>query len=622
MKPQHWGYVFAGVLTLAIYANSLDNPFHYDDVHSIVDNPHVRNLTLIPWYFVAPTAFSADPENAMYRPLLLATFAGNYAISGYEVWSYHLLALLLHLACALLVGIVGQKLLRDQWAGLFAAALFAVHPINTEPVNYISSRSEILAAFFFLLGFYAYLNGGPRKWLYVAGFFAAGLLSKSTMVVFPLVLVAYEGIVRRHLPRREKGLFSTLGLVAGGYILMVWSLLAKATVGEPVRPYDQQIWTQVKAMVFYIKMLFWPTAQSVDHQFLLSDSLSDPIAATAAGMLVSLVLLALYHRDRHPIPLFALTWSFIALAPASLVPLNVLVNEHRLYLPAAAFAIVIAYGGLQLRSRVGNWQICTIALLILTAGSWATIERNRVWQDEYALWGDAADKAPLMARPFIYLGGAYMRDGRAAEAVAAFEHVVRRDPHYTLAYINLSELYQGQGRYDLAVNLMEKAVVINAGDADLWGDLAKLYRARQDWPRALAAYDQAVKLAPQDPALRNNLGNTYQVLGRPKEALKQHEQALLQEPDDPETLLNLGNAHLMMKDSKRAFTSFQRAKASYQRALAGQGENADSWFNLGYVFERLGDVERGLAAYDRAVALDAGYAAQVSARRKMLGGHP
>ena len=85
------------LVSFAVYANSLDNPFLYDDQHSIVDNPHLRDLGRVPSYFIDPTAFSADPENAMYRPLLLTTFALNYAIGGYEVRGYHLFSLALHL---------------------------------------------------------------------------------------------------------------------------------------------------------------------------------------------------------------------------------------------------------------------------------------------------------------------------------------------------------------------------------------------------------------------------------------------------------------------------------------------------------------------------------------------
>ena len=609
-----FAYILVCVLTVAVYANSLENPFHYDDMHSIVNNGSVRDLGHVPSYFVDAKAFSADPENAMYRPLLLATFALNYAISGYEVWSYHLVSLALHLACVLLLGALGRQLLDDYWASLFAAALFAVHPICSEPVNYISSRSEILASFFFLLGFCAYLQSGLRlRWLWVGLAFAAGLLSKSIIVVFPAVLLVYEMLVNRRWPVADKGLYALLFGIAVSYVLMVWSFLSKAAIGAPVRPYDQQLWTQVKAVVFYLKLLVWPTPLSVDHQFLLSDSFFDPFAASATLFLLSLLWLAFYHRRQHPLPLFALLWFLIALMPASLVPLNVLVNEHRLYLPSAAFALVIAYGGLNLRRKVPPGWLVGCGLVLMGVASWVTFERNKIWQDEYALWGDAAGKAPLMARPFIYLGDAHMRDGRVAEAVAAFVHVVRRDPGYTPAYVKLGKLYQSQSRDALAADILEKGLGVDRADPEIWAGLAELYRRRQDWQQSLDAYERAVALAPEDAGLRNNLGNTYQVFGRGEDGLAQHQKALALVPGDAETLLNLGNAHMMLQQ-------FNQAVSHYRQALAVRENFAGAWFNLGLAYERLAEAEEALRAYDRAAALEPAYREQVSTRRNALVG--
>ena len=602
-------YVLIGLITFGVYANSLHNPFHYDDLHSIVDNPHVRDIGRIPSFFVDPTAFSAEADNAMYRPLLLATFAINYAISGYEVYSYHLVALGLHLGCVLLLGAVARQLLADQYAAYFAAALFALHPINTEPINYISSRSEILASFFFLLGLYAYLRPGHRRYLWVGLAFAGGLLSKSTTVVFPLVLVAYELICYRRLQRADKGLYALLAGVASLYLMMVWTFLKKAAITAPVRPYDQQLWTQVKAMVFYLQMLVWPARQNVDHQFLLSDSLFEPIAASASFFLLSLVFLAIYHARQHPIPLWTLAWFLIALMPASLVPLNVLVNEHRLYLPCAAFALVSGYAGLALGKRVGRQWVLALGFAVLLAASWKTIERNGVWQNEYTLWRDAAAKAPLMARPSIFLGNAYMRDNRVVEAVAAFKHVLRRDPGFYPAHMHLATLYRRLGRDQQAVDILKKGLHLDPTNPAMWSALAESYRSQSGWHQSLSAYEKAVELAPEDAALRNNLGNIYQVLGRAPDALVHHQRALAIAPGDAETLLNLGNAHLMLQQ-------LQEALAHYQQAASARDDFAGAWFNMGYVLEKMALIERALSAYDRAVAIDPAYTSQVAARRR------
>ena len=331
------------LLPLAVYFNGLHNPFHYDDFHSIVDNPHLRDLTNIPTFFVDPSLFSAVPELAMYRPLLLVTYALNYALSGTEVWSYHLLTLLFHLTCVQLVYAIAKRLLGGRPAALLAALIFALHPVNSEAINYISSRSEVLAALFMLSGFYCFLaqSNRPQRALGVGSAYVAGLASKSIAIGLPVLLALYELLFE---PRsRDKKLYLLLAGMALVYLSWMAGFIREAGLETPVRSYGEQWWSQVKAIIFYLKLLCWPVGLSVDHQFLLSDSLFDPFAASAFFAFAALVGLAFVHRRRQPLPLFLLCWVLVGLAPSSLVPLNVLVNEHRLYLPSAAFALGLGW---------------------------------------------------------------------------------------------------------------------------------------------------------------------------------------------------------------------------------------------------------------------------------------
>jgi protein O-mannosyl-transferase len=131
-------FLLAAVITLA-YANALHVPFQFDDWHVLEGNPSIRSLDNLPRFFTDPTATSVLPENRDLRPLLMVTFALNYAVSGNRTWSYHLVNLLLHwLACLLLYRIVRDHLWRGDDAVPTAAAaalIVAVHPLNTEPVN-------------------------------------------------------------------------------------------------------------------------------------------------------------------------------------------------------------------------------------------------------------------------------------------------------------------------------------------------------------------------------------------------------------------------------------------------------------------------------------------------------
>ena len=146
------------MLCLAVYWNAIDNAFHYDDIHSIVDNPSVRSLDNVPLFFTNLRTFSADVDRGMFRPLLLVSYALNYAAGEYDVAGYRLTNILLHAANACLLAWLTGLVYPGRAAALIAALLFIVHPLATEPVNYISSRSESLAATFYLLTLALYIR--------------------------------------------------------------------------------------------------------------------------------------------------------------------------------------------------------------------------------------------------------------------------------------------------------------------------------------------------------------------------------------------------------------------------------------------------------------------------------
>src|SRR5262245_36734177 len=187
------------------YANSLGIGFHFDDWHVLEQNPHIRSVAEIPRFFVDPGTTSVLRENKDLRPVLMTTFALNYAVSGTAPWSYHLVTLLLHWIVALLVlRIVPDHLwLGDDGplVGLAAALVVAVHPLNTEPVDYISARSAVLTTALYLGAF----DAAVRRRAIVAVLLAAlAMLTKSVAITLPLVVLAhaYVGHAPRDVPWR------------------------------------------------------------------------------------------------------------------------------------------------------------------------------------------------------------------------------------------------------------------------------------------------------------------------------------------------------------------------------------------------------------------------------------
>ena len=234
------------LLLLAVglaHFNTLGNSFHFDDEHSLTENPHIRDLGNIPAFFVRTDMFSRNVGSDMYRPLVLVSYALNYRVGGFEVRGYDVVNLLLHvlvtwLVYGLLVSIGGSG-----YGGLFAPALFGVHPLTAEPVNYISSRSESMAALFALLSFYLYARSSRgRPSLLSLSAFAGALLSKSAAVCLPLALILYE-ISQRGEGGRGGGVYGVASGRSGCALVYVAgssALIRRGDDGERLRSWTDQ----------------------------------------------------------------------------------------------------------------------------------------------------------------------------------------------------------------------------------------------------------------------------------------------------------------------------------------------------------------------------------------------
>jgi tetratricopeptide (TPR) repeat protein len=565
------------VVLFLTYANSLENDFHYDDYHSIVKNRHIRSLGNMPQFFTDPQTFSMLKQRAMFRPLVLTSYALNHQFGQYRAYGYRLLNLAVHAACALLVFALARGLgLKPMWSG-FASLVFSLHPVQAETVNYISSRSESLAALGFLLGLIAFVRfrdlaarkGGGVTWFYVlaVGSLVVGLLAKSIVATLPAAILFFDWSGQRgrgdghdqgrdHMVSEEMAarvdivswlrIHLPLWIVVALYFVIVREFAATA-LATPVRSLDIQLFTQVKALVYYAMLTIMPVKLSIDHQFLASPSLASAPVVGAAALMVSMAVILLRTRARMmQALLLPMAWSVLVLLPTIIVPLNVLVNEHRLYLPLAFGAIALAglIPGRESVVRVGRARAIQITLgLCLLCFGFMSHERNQVWKNNFTIWSDAVSKGPLMFRAHQELGGVYESTGDLKTALRHYETASMLAPevpevHYNRgnalrvqgrtveaeqayrvsldasgetfvpALINLSSLLR-QVRPDESMALMEKARTLEPTNPDVWRALALLYKDRGQTAAAQSAFKRSLDLEPASAVTHYSLGNLY-----------------------------------------------------------------------------------------------------------------
>jgi hypothetical protein len=343
-------------LILIAYSNTFTADFHFDDNPAIVENSAIRRFT---W----------DSFMSMFsgtRPIVNLSLLLNYQMSGLNVVGWHIFNIGFHImnSCfvyLLLLWTLGLPSLRNRYGerarrmALFGALLFALHPVQTESVTYIISRTELLASFFYLATFLFFIKGAKtgKFFHYIPCFFTSLLAveSKEWAVTLPATLFLYdylfiaEGKLGPVLSRWKVYILVALpwGLIA--YVLMTTKLSGAGfgITGERSITPVTYLLTSFNVLWTYIRILIFPINQNLDYSYPIAKTLFEvPTLVSCIGH-VCMVATAiwLYAKRRWTLVPFGVAWFYITLSPTqSFVPILDVIFEHRVYLPSIGFFIV------------------------------------------------------------------------------------------------------------------------------------------------------------------------------------------------------------------------------------------------------------------------------------------
>jgi protein O-mannosyl-transferase len=536
-------FTFLGlVLLLAVclwtFWSSLWNPFHFDDA-LFLQSPQVAEPG-DPWYLLRP---------AQSRQLTYLSFYWNYRLGSTSPFGYHLVNLLLHLANVLAVFFFTRLILQretkdsgpwlQRWLPLAAAGIFALHPVQTEAVNYVYQRSTLLAALFTLLSMNSFLraqNSRRRKfWFAAAGvFFLFAVVSKEVAVALPLLWVVLlwaksidAGAFGRSLIRARWFML----VCALSFLCFVWILFhmsgqgGRAAIPGLLRGSPRYLLAQIQVLPGYIRMLILPTGLSIDHDFQTAPALS-PYGLLCILALAGIISFALFIRKRNSSLAFLISAFLIFLAPtSSIVPSNDMLVEHRLYLPMIAAAILMAWLAFALLRLIpianGPKAVASLAGLCLLLGCYSALAKGRtyIWGDNIRLWEDAVTKAPLKVRVYYNLGASslYRDRNRARQALL---RTIELNPKYAAALYDLGWLSQIEGDRVSARKYYGMAV---QSDPTLWqahhnlGNLDILEGRIQD---AMREFEETIRLRGDYGPAYVNLATLQMRAGNTRSALK------------------------------------------------------------------------------------------------------
>lgn len=545
----------AGALAVlfVVYAPSLHGAFQFDDAN-------------LPFTTTISAPFSVWVNGI--RPILMASYWLNARISGEDPYSYHVLNLLIHWVASGLIFLIVLRLAewggiqasrRIFWAG-FAAAVFLLHPVQTEAVAYLAGRSECLSAMFVLAAFtvFVYRRQAAVSWGTVAAvlvLFGAAVLSKEhTVALVALLLLtdfwwnpgfSFAGI------RRNWKLYLPVALAAAAGIYKFRGLLTSATsagFGMKDLTWYQYFFTECRALFVYPFEFLLPVNLIADWDFPISKTIFDHGAILGLIALLALAALAWHYRRRFPLAAYGFFVYLVLMAPtSSILPIKDAVAERRLYFSMIGLLLILV--DFLNRARVGRRQMawaCSVAAAILAV---ATYARAAVWADPVTLWTDTVAKVPRNRRAHFQLAYAQYAAGHPDLAVPEFQRAADSGPVSADLLLDWGLAYDSLHQPDLALDKLRQAAKMQPM-AVAYVNIAKIYAERSQWSNAEAALDSAAKLDPGNLDVYAFRGKIDLKNGRVCEAIAEYRHALQINPTFEDALHDLAIAEQMPHDCR------------------------------------------------------------------------
>ncbi len=528
-----------GVLVLAVvlgaYANHFQNSFHFDDAHTVSENPFIRDLHNIPRFFVDGKTFSSLPTNQSYRPLISTSLAIDYHLAGglnpawfhidTFIWYIVLLGSMFFLFLHLMEETAPSPV--NGYLALFAVALFGLHPVCAETVNYVVQRGEIHSTLGVVLGLVMYIYWPRcRAW---GGYLApviVGSLSKPPALMFLPILFVYVylfdsentepglgGAVARGFQATRASIPSAVVFVAMGALQAALTPKTYTAGGSSSYLY----WlTQPSVILHYLKQFFLPTELSADtDRELASGILSETFVLSVAMLALLIVLIWPWLRRAEMRPFtFGIWWFAIALAPTSLLALSEVDNDHRMFFPFVGFTLAVVWAVSQIRWLQRRPQAAVAgAILILGGCAWGTHQRNIVWHSEESLWQDVTVKSPRNGRGLMNYGLTLMGRGDFNGALDLFKRAEVYTPSYAILKLNLGIVYGVLGNDVAAESNFHEALALSPENAQCYFYYARYLKEHNRNPEAMTLLHQAIAINSSYAEPRYLLMEIYSGLG-------------------------------------------------------------------------------------------------------------
>lgn len=562
--------IFSLLLTVLCFGASLTYPMVFDDHHSIAENHYIRDIGNIPAFFTRPEMFSNEPGRRMFRPIVSATYALNYAISGSNTDSYHLVSYIFHALNGFLVFLLLEKIFRSSSLAFFLSLIFVAHPVCVESVVYLSARSTVMASSFLFASLYFFLRYAEKvihsKAIIVSIiFFVCGLLCKENLIMLAPITLLWGKLLEKsshhsHFiksflvessspkkplhndtssvsPFRGKvAVYLPFWGVALAYLFVRKFLLnlSSLVVSMSDRTFGEHIITQTEVWLKYLGKILFPIGLNNQEAVPIARLIGKEgigVSEQPLWWIILWVLLAwvVYSLRRKREFLMGVAFAGLILLPETITAMNQLYNERRIYMPL--FGVLMAVGALSGELKKERTKTCCVLLCIILMCV-MSFSRTRAWRDEKTLWFDSIRKSPSSEINWHGLGYLYEQEGKESKALWALGRALANNPTYAPSLRLYGAILLKQNKPKEALVYLDRAMKIEKQSHKGWYNLGLAFYKIGEVGKAEIAFKNAIVLNQFYSLPHYMLAKVYWDRGDRNRALKEIGEAIRRDPQN------------------------------------------------------------------------------------------
>ena len=571
------------VAALFIYFPTLNFPFQFDDFITIINNGGLKDFK-----DVKDLNKFLNPN---YRTVSFFSWSLSFLFGEHNPIYYRLPSLFLHLINGFLLLILIQKIeIAKNYkisypSKFFGVGMFLLHPIQTQAVIYISQQSTLLAAFFFLVLIIGYFNFRSSynnstiackglRLIFLVIIFLLGVKSKQNVATAIFIIPLIELVFFRKY-KHFNFIFSSLiaSSVIAGSVYFVLGNRTSEVLGISRLDYLQ---TQIIVIGYYIKLIFIPIGQSIDHDVLIKSQLTSFYFWLNLLLHISILVLAFTNRKNKTFLFGVLFFYFALCLESSIFPIRDAMFEHRMYFPIIGLIFVF----ISLIEKLPTKAVVVIFPLIVALFFLTSINRTKVWASEKLLWENVVESYPENPRAYANLGSIFYNQNKIDSAQTLFQKAISLKPDHYESLNNLGLIHISKGEYQVAIHYLNKSIALNPSNEFALNNLGICWENSNANGQAISYYRKALKVNPYFKNALLNQAVVFEKVGQFDEAIYNYLRLEKIDKNFPNLYFNLGNCYLKSNN-------YINAKKCYFKSLELDGGTADNFSNLGISYYQL-----------------------------------